>query len=161
MKIQIYKLSDVKPFPGNPRVNDQAVDAVARSIEELGFRQAIVIDPRGVIVVGHTRYKAALKLGLETVPVHVAKELTPEQITAYRIADNKTAELSGWDYELLPIELGKLQACDYDLCRHPRPADAAGELGAVSVRRGCCDPAIAQDIHCNRTVSRGMLVPDF
>ena len=115
MKIQFYKLSDVKPFPGNPRVNDQAVDAVARSIQEFGFRQAIVIDPGGLIVAGHTRYKAALKLGLEKVPVHIAEDLTPEQIKAYRIADNRTAELSDWNYELLPIELGELQACDYDL----------------------------------------------
>jgi ParB-like chromosome segregation protein Spo0J len=95
--------------PNNPRLNDAAVDAVAASLRGFGFRQPIVVDPDDVIIVGHVRYKAALKLGLETVPIHVANELTPEQIKAYRIADNKTAELSDWNYELLPIELAQLQ----------------------------------------------------
>jgi ParB-like chromosome segregation protein Spo0J len=100
MKIELRKLSEIKPYPGNPRINDDAVDAVAQSIREFGFRQPIVVDSEGVIICGHTRYKAALKLGLEKVPVHVAKDLTPEQIKAYRIADNKTAELSDWNYDL-------------------------------------------------------------
>ena len=103
MKIELRKLSDIKPYPGNPRQNDAAVDAVAASIKEFGFRQPIVVDSEGVIICGHTRYKAAQKLGLEKVPVHVAKDLPPEQIRAYRIADNKTADLAAWDYELLPI----------------------------------------------------------
>lgn len=110
----MYKLSDIKPYPGNPRINDQAVDAMDRSIQEFGFRQPIVVDTGGVIIIGHTRYKAALKLGPETVPVHMATNLSPEQIRAYRIADNRTSELSDWNYELLPIELGELVACDYD-----------------------------------------------
>src|SRR5215467_2844395 len=99
MKIELRKISSVKPYPGNPRINDQAVDAVAASIREFGFRQPIVVDADGVIIVGHARYLAALKLGLKKVPVHVAKDLTPEQIRAYRIADNKTADLSDWDYD--------------------------------------------------------------
>ena len=70
MKIEQWKLSDIKPYPGNPRQNDAAVDAVAASIKEFGFRQPIVVDTEGVIICGHTRYKAAQKLGLETVPVH-------------------------------------------------------------------------------------------
>ena len=94
MKIEQWKLSDIKPYPGNPRQNDAAVDAVAESIREFGFRQPIVVDAEGVIICGHTRYKAALKLGLEKVPVHVATDLTPAQIKAYRIADNKTADLA-------------------------------------------------------------------
>ena len=89
MKIEFRKISDIIPYEHNPRINDAAVDAVARSIQEFGFRQPIVVDTDGVIVVGHTRWKAAKKLGLETVPVHVATELTPEQIRAYRIADNR------------------------------------------------------------------------
>ena len=80
---------------------------MAASIREFGFRQPIVVDAEGVIICGHTRYKAAQKLGLEKVPVHVAKDLTPEQIKAYRIADNKTAELAEWDFDLLPIELAR------------------------------------------------------
>jgi ParB/RepB/Spo0J family partition protein len=94
MKIELRKLSEIKPYPGNPRNNDDAVDAVAQSIREFGFRQPIVVDVEGVIICGHTRYKAAQKLGLEKVPVHVAKDLTPEQIKAYRIADNQTASLA-------------------------------------------------------------------
>jgi hypothetical protein len=88
---------------------------VAASLKEFGFRQPIVVDAEGVIVCGHTRYKAALKLGLEKVPVHVARDLSPEQIKAYRIADNQTASLATWNYDLLPIELSELQATGYDL----------------------------------------------
>src|SRR3989304_2593936 len=102
MKIEQWKLSDIKPYAGNPRQNDAAVDAVAASIKEFGFRQPIVVDIDGVIICGHTRYKAAQKLGLQEVPVHVATDLTPAQIKAYRIADNKTADLAVWDYQLLP-----------------------------------------------------------
>ena len=74
-----------------------------------------MVDADGVIIVGHTRWKAAKKMGLEKVPVHVAQDLTPEQIKAYRIADNKTNEIADWDYELLPIELSELQNMDFDL----------------------------------------------
>ena|SRR5205807_500530 len=91
MHVELRPLASIRPYERNPRVNDQAVDAVAASIREFGFRQPIVVDEDGVIVVGHTRYKAALKLGLENVPVHVATGLTPAQIKAYRIADNQTA----------------------------------------------------------------------
>jgi ParB/RepB/Spo0J family partition protein len=87
MKIELRKLSEITPYPGNPRVNDDAVAAVAASIREFGFRQPIVVNTEGVIIVGHTRYKAAQLLGLEKVPVHVAKDLTPEQVRAYRIAE--------------------------------------------------------------------------
>jgi DNA modification methylase len=86
----MWKLSQIKPFENNPRINDPAVDAVARSIKEFGFRQPIVVDEQGVIVVGHTRFKAAQKLGMTEVPVHVAVGLTPAQAKAYRIADNQT-----------------------------------------------------------------------
>lgn len=77
MKIELWKIADVEPYPGNPRQNAAAVDAVAVSLKEFGFRQPIVVDGEGVIACGHTRYKAAMKLGLEKVPVHVAKDLTP------------------------------------------------------------------------------------
>ena len=107
MKIELRKLADIRPYDKNPRLNDNAVAAVAASIREFGFRQPIVVDTDGVIICGHTRYKAAQKLGLEKVPVHVAKDLTPEQIKAYRIADNKTGELAEWNYDLLPIELSR------------------------------------------------------
>src|SRR5437879_10707844 len=115
MKVELRPIASIRPYENNPRVNDQAVDVVAASIREFGFQQPIVIDEAGVIVVGHTRYKAALKLGLKKVPVIVAKDLTPEKIKAYRIADNKTADLSDWNYDLLPIELSELQGMNYDL----------------------------------------------
>ena len=140
MKIELWKLSGVKPYPGNPRLNDDAVEAVAASIREFGFRQPIVVDSEGVIIVGHTRYKAAQKLDLENVPVHVAKDLTREQIKAYRIADNKTAELSDWDYDLLPIELGELQASDYDLGLLGFDQDELAKLLDPGVEDGLTDP---------------------
>ena len=115
MHVEHWKLTDITPYSKNPRRNDQAVNAVARAIEEFGFLQPIVVDAEGVIVVGHTRYKAAQKLGLETVPVHVARELTAEQIKAYRIADNKLGELADWDLELLSGELAELDARQFDL----------------------------------------------
>src|SRR5262245_39834544 len=115
MKIEMRPITGIKPYEQNPRLNDEAVDAVVRSIREFGFRQPIVVDTEGVIICGHTRYKAALQLGLEKVPVHIAKDLSPEQIKAYRIADNQTASLAAWDYDLLPIELAELQGMNYDL----------------------------------------------
>src|SRR5262249_25341970 len=140
MKIELRKVSEIKPYPGNPRVNDAAVDAVVASIREFGFRQPIVVDTEDVIVVGHTRYKAALKLGLEKVPVHVAMELTPEQIKAYRIADNKTVELSDWNYDLLPIELAELQGMNYDLGLLGFDQDELARLLDPGVKEGLCDP---------------------
>ena len=114
MKVQLRPLAEIKPYEKNPRFNDQAVDAVAESIRQFGFRQPIVVDPDGLIVVGHTRWKAAQKLGLAKAPVHIAKDLTPEQIRAYRIADNKTNELAEWNLDLLPLELLELQGAGID-----------------------------------------------
>lgn len=99
------KLKDIKPYEKNPRKNDSAVDAVANSIKEFGFRVPVVIDKDNVIVCGHTRYKAAKKLGLDKVPCVVADDLTEEQIKAYRLADNKVSELAEWDFDLLGEEL--------------------------------------------------------
>ena len=89
----------------NPRKNDKAVDGVAESIKQFGFKQPIVIDKNGVIVAGHTRYKAALKLGFDTVPCVRVDDLTQKQIKAYRILDNKLNELASWDFEMLGEEL--------------------------------------------------------
>lgn len=140
MKINLRKLSTIRPYENNPRLNDAAVDAVARSIREFGFRQPIVVDAEGVIVVGHARYKAALKLGLEAVPVHVAKDLTPEQIKAYRLADNQCADLSDWNYELLPIELSELQGMNFDLGLLGFNQDELAQLLDPGVKDGLCDP---------------------
>jgi len=113
--VELRPLDAITPYEGNPRINDDAVDAVAASLTEFGFRQPIVVDANGVIIVGHTRWKAAKKLGLAKVPVHMATDLPPEKVKAYRIADNQTATLAEWDLDLLPIELKDLQQADYDL----------------------------------------------
>jgi DNA modification methylase len=115
MQVQMRDIRTIKPYDNNPRFNDAAVDAVANSIKEFGFRQPIVVDEDYVIIVGHTRYKAALKLGLKKVPVHVAKGLKPEQAKAYRLADNQTATLSHWNEDLLTVELAALQKMDFNL----------------------------------------------
>jgi len=115
MDVIIRPLSDIRPYERNPRLNDEAVEAVMASLREFGFRQPIVVDTDSVIICGHTRFKAAQRLGLEQVPVHVATDLTPAQIKAYRIADNQTASLARWDPELLPIELSELDDLQFDL----------------------------------------------
>ena len=107
--------SSIKPYENNPRHNDDSVDTVAASIQEFGFRQPIVVDKDSVIVIGHTRWKASLRLGLEAVPVHIAEDLTPEQIAALRIMDNKSHDSSEWDLTKLAIELQALADMDIDL----------------------------------------------
>lgn len=108
IKIEEKAREWLKPYPNNPRKNDKAVDAVAASIREFGFKVPIITDKDGVIIAGHTRLKAAEKLGLETVPVIVASDLTEEQAKALRLADNKTAELAEWDPDLLLKELSEM-----------------------------------------------------
>ncbi len=115
MIVELRPTDAVHPYPGNPRRNDAAVEAVARSLTEFGFRQPIVVDADGVIVAGHTRFKAALKLGLAEVPVHVAAGLTPAQTRAYRLADNRTASIATWDDDALVTELLGLKDQGYDL----------------------------------------------
>lgn len=105
-------LEDIKPYENNPRKNDGAVDAIARSIEQFGFNQPIVIDKNNIIVAGHTRYKAAKKLGLKTVPCIRVEDLTDEEVKAYRLADNKTAELAGWDFNMLEKEIDSINEID-------------------------------------------------
>lgn len=105
MKVIMKNIDDIIPYENNPRKNDDAVDYVANSIKEFGFKVPIVIDKENVIVTGHTRLKASQKLGLKKVPVIIANDLTEKQIKAYRIADNKVAEYSTWDLEKLDLEL--------------------------------------------------------
>ena len=105
MNVIELELSKITPYDKNPRKNDRAVNGVAESIKQFGFQQPLVVDKNNVIVVGHTRYKAAKKLGLSTVPCVRADQLTKEQVKAYRIADNKLNELATWDFDLLGEEL--------------------------------------------------------
>ena len=116
MKIEIADINSIKPYENNPRkLKDAAIEKVAMSLKEYGFRQPIVVDKDRIIVVGHTRYRASKKLGFKEVPITVADNLTPEQINAYRIADNRTAEESEWDSELLAMEIKDLEAKDFKL----------------------------------------------
>lgn len=109
----VYKeTKDLIPYANNPRLNDNAVDAVAASIKEFGFKVPIVVDRENVIINGHTRLKAAHKMGLKQVPCIVADDLTPEQVKAFRLADNKTSELAEWDMDKLDIELGEIPDID-------------------------------------------------
>ena len=112
MNIVEKRIEELMEYENNPRHNDGAVDAVAESIKQFGFKVPIVIDTDGVIIAGHTRRKAAEKLGLKTVPCIVADDLTPEQIKAFRLADNKTGELASWDFEKLEEELAALSEVD-------------------------------------------------
>lgn len=140
MLIELRSLAAIRPYESNPRLNDPAVDAVVKSIREFGFRQPIVVDAADVIIVGHTRWKAAKKLGLEQVPVHVATDLTPEQIRAYRLADNQTATIADWDMQLLPIELASLQDADYDLGLLGFSNEELAKIMGLDPSEGLCDP---------------------
>ena len=113
MNIIEQNVKDLIPYKNNPRHNDQAVDAVAKSIKEFGFKVPIIVDRNNTIVAGHTRLKAAMKLGLETVPTMVADDLSEQQIRAFRIADNKLAELATWDFEKLEFEMQDLDLKDF------------------------------------------------
>jgi site-specific DNA-methyltransferase (adenine-specific) len=113
MLVEMRPIDTIRPYENNPRLNDSAVDAVAASIREFGFRQPIVVDEHDVIIVGHTRYMEAQKLGLKMVPVHVAVGLTPAQAKAYRLADNQTATLSQWDDDMLAQELAQLHEMEF------------------------------------------------
>ena len=116
MQIKLAEISNIKPYENNPRkLSEQAIEKVAMSLKEYGFRQPIVVDKDMVIVAGHTRFRASKKLGLKQVPISVIDNLSEEQINAYRIADNRTAEESEWDNELLKMEIKELEAKDFKL----------------------------------------------
>jgi len=140
MNVELRPLSSIKPYPNNPRNNDATIDAVAESIRRFGFRQPIVVDAEGVIVCGHTRWKAAQKLALDLVPVHVATDLTPEQVRAYRIADNKVAEGAEWNLELLPLELAELKGAGIDWSLLGFDSDELASLLDPGVTQGLTDP---------------------
>lgn len=135
MEVIDRKVSELIPYANNPRHNDGAVDAVAASIKEFGFKVPIILDKDGVIVAGHTRLKAAQRLGLERVPCIIADDLTPEQVKAFRLADNKVGELAGWDFEKLDLELEEL---DFDMT--PFGFDEVGEASANDIDGGAKSP---------------------
>ncbi len=140
MSVELRPLDAVRPYANNPRQNDDAVEAVAESIRRFGFRQPIVVDADGVIVAGHTRFRAAQRLGLATVPVHVATDLTPDEVRAYRLADNKTAELASWDDAMLAIELEALRSTDIDWTLLGFDEEELAKLLAPAGTEGLTDP---------------------
>lgn len=109
MEIENIRLSELTPYKNNPRKNEKAVEGVANSIKEFGFKVPIVIDKDNVIVTGHTRFLAAQALGYEIVPCLRADDLTEDQIKAFRLADNKVAEISRWDTKKLAVELNNIK----------------------------------------------------
>ena len=109
MEVVMMPIEELIPYENNPRKNDEAVSKVAESIREFGFKVPIIVDKDNVIVAGHTRLKAAQELGLETVPVIKADDLTEEQVRAFRLADNKTAEFAEWNLEKLREELNGIE----------------------------------------------------
>lgn len=112
----IYKSTNkIVPYENNPRLNDEAVEAVANSIKQFGFKVPIIIDSSNIIVAGHTRLKAAKQLGMDKVPCIVADDLTEEQIRAFRLVDNKVSELADWDYEKLEEELSNINSIDMNI----------------------------------------------
>ena len=114
-EVNMVQIGSIKPYETNPRDNKKSVDKVVDSIKQYGWRVPIVVDENSVILAGHTRYKAARILGLESVPVHMADNLTDEQKTAFRIMDNKAQDFSEWDKDLLTVELKKLADLDFDM----------------------------------------------
>lgn len=115
MELKYINISEIKPYENNPRNNDEAAQKVAESIKEFGFKVPIIVDKDNVIIAGHTRYKAAKSLGIESIPVIKAEDLTPEQVKAFRIMDNKSSELASWDYEALLKEMESLKLENYDI----------------------------------------------
>lgn len=114
VKVQIVDIEDVKPYERNPRRNAHAVQAVAESIKEFGWQSPIIVDKDYTIISGHTRRLAALSLGLKEVPVYVAEDMTPEQVRAFRIADNRVAEMALWDVDALRKEISGIKGIDLE-----------------------------------------------
>lgn len=115
MEVKNVNVRDIIPYEDNPRKNENAVQVVMNSIKEFGFKQPIVLDEHNVIVVGHTRFMAAKKLGYTEVPCVIASDLTEEQVNAYRLVDNKTNEYAEWDMQLLAGELNAIINIDMEM----------------------------------------------
>jgi hypothetical protein len=152
LNVQEVAIGDVVPYDRNPRKNVKAVDKVAASLREYGWQQPIVVDAAMVIVAGHTRYLAAKSLGMSTVPVHIASTLTPEQVRAYRIADNRTHEEADWDLDLLRSELSDLDVgalvTGFDAAEIERIASGAQRIYEPNVT-----PEITIKTHTNADIA--------
>jgi DNA modification methylase len=139
MDIKTVDIEKIIPYAKNPRKNDAAVGKVAASLKEFGFRQPIVVDAEMVVIAGHTRLAAARKLKLNQVPIHIATDLTANQIKAYRIADNRVSQEAKWDDDLLALELADLDLENYDLGLTGFDDDELAALMAEAVTEGLVD----------------------
>lgn len=128
MKIIMLETKLLVPYENNPRNNNDAVEYVANSIKEFGFKVPIIVDKDNVIIAGHTRHKAALILGIDKIPCIIADDLSNEQIRAFRLADNKVAEIAVWDDEMLKDELSSLSELEIDMCDFGFEIDESVEL---------------------------------
>lgn len=131
MEIIERNIEDLIPYENNPRYNDEAVEYVENSIREFGFKNPIIIDRDNVIIAGHTRLKAAQKLGLKKVPTIMADDLTDEQVQAFRIADNSTGTIAKWDFSKLEEELNDLEM-DFDMSDFGLEMETDGTGGGYS-----------------------------
>jgi len=139
MDIKTIDIEKIIPYAKNPRKNDAAVGKVAASLKEFGFRQPIVVDAEMVVIAGHTRLAAARKLKLDQVPIHIATDLTANQIKAYRIADNRVSQEAKWDDDLLALELADLDLENYDLSKTGFNDDELAALMAEAITEGLVD----------------------
>jgi len=139
MKIQDVNIETIIPYAKNPRQNDEAIAKVASSLKEFGWRQPIVVDKEMVVIAGHTRLGAATRLGYKKVPIHVATDLTDNQIKAYRIADNRVGQEAKWDEDLLSLELKDLEIDGYDLEQTGFNDEELNALLAEAVTEGLVD----------------------
>jgi len=156
MKVENLSIDALKPYPTNPRRNDSAVDAVAKSIDAFGWNVPVICDKDLTVIAGHTRIKAAKQLGMDTIPVYIAEHLTPDQVKAYRLADNRTGEIANWDFQLLPEELRQLQMTDIDLgLLGFTERDLQIMLGGVE--EGYTDPDAVPDLLGESTTQQGDL----
>ena len=161
LNVKMMPIGDVVPYEKNPRLNDQAVDAVASSIREFGFKVPIVVDSKGVVVSGHTRLKAAKTLGLAEVPVVVADDLDDTKIKAFRLADNKVAELADWDESLLIKELEELDDLNFDMGQFDFEFDLDGAGEGDSDGDGSDDIGdIPENINVMETFALNVIVKD-
>lgn len=141
MKIEVWPIGRLLPYQKNARVIPQsAIDKVSASLKEFGWQQPIVVEQNGEIVAGHTRRLAAIKLGLSEVPVYVARNLTKDQIKAFRLADNKTAMESSWDEKILASELMDLNSINFDLSQIPSMASSARFIVCSPPSASCPTP---------------------
>ena len=150
MEIIELPIKSLKPYKRNPRKNDKAVEYVANSIRSFGFKVPIVIDSNYEIVCGHTRWKAAKTLGMETVPCIMADDLTEDQIRAFRLADNKTAEMAGWDFDLLELEFNDIDPNLFGMSDFGFFSDDEPQEGHTEVKEDDFDESTVTESVCKR-----------